>query len=141
MLEQFGTKEIAGEVIAIAVYHNNVFCGKPAQVALEAHADSHTVAMAAGDTNGALLNSIMYAPALLWAGMKLDTVKREYDNCYRFLKKYKHNTWLAHIIQTRKWFKHLMGLDEYELKLSEAAQEVQTNPHLNMTYYFQSMFL
>ena len=148
MLEQFGTKEIAGEVIAVST---QIKCFvDPVQVALEAHADGHTVAMAAGDTNGALLNSIVYVATMSWAGTKLRIVKKEFDKACRLMEECKHITWLAHIIPLKTLFQELMGLDEdtdiptstNALVCEEAARELKkTNAHAMYTYYFQTMVL
>lgn len=149
MLDKFGTKEIAGEVIAIAT---QIKCFvQPVQATLESHLQGHTIAMAAGDTHGALLNSALIPGTMFWAGTKMHVFKERLDHICRVMEERGNLTFLAHVIQTKKWCIGLMGLDEESTKpaadnarsnLDQAAQELhKTNPHASYTFYFQNMFI
>ena len=149
MLDRFGTKDIAGEVFAIST---QIMCFvQPVQATLESHVQGHTIAMAAGDTHGALVNSALFPSTSFWAGTKLHVCKERFDHACRLMEERGNLTLLAHTIQMKKWFNQLMGLDEESTKpaadsarsnLDQAAQDLQkTNPHASYTFYYQNMYI
>lgn len=150
MLNKFGTKEVAGEVIAIAT---QILCFvEPIQATVEFHDDGRSIAMVAGDVHGACLNSILYVATMFWSGTKLQTCRDHFRSAIRVLEQKQHLTWASHIIVMKQWFHLLMGSQQdvglpeeaspMSVAFEQAAQAMQTtNPHATMTYYFQSMYL
>jgi len=140
LLDRIGSKEVAGEVIALGT---QIMCFvEPVQATLETHVQGHTTAMAAGDTHGALLNSVCYVGTSFWAGTKLSVWRERYDLARRLMEEHDHMTFLAHITQWEENVSILMGTNDSNVSEIEGVKNVREgNPHASYTQALQEMYI
>jgi len=140
LLDRIGSKEVAGEVIAQGT---QIMCFvEPVQATLETHVQGHTTAMSAGDTHGALLNSVLYVATSFWAGTQLSVWRDRYVLAHRLMEEHDHMTFLAHIIQWEKNVSILTGTDDSHISENEGLKNVREgNPHVSYTLALQEMYI
>ena len=107
LLDRSGSKEVIGEVIATGT--QVISFTEPIQSTLECHVQGQTIAMSAGDTHTALLNSGFYGCASFWAGRKVHVCRKQYARAHILMQEYNHLTWLVHMIHMEKHIWQLMG--------------------------------
>jgi len=146
LFDRIGTKEVAGEVIAIST---QMICFiEPLQATVESHLQGQTFALAAGDTIGELMNTILYNCTLIYSGTKLQVCKEQFDRTLRLVDKHG----LLHIRMTisemGKWFVALMGLtDETDMlnrvdfNTAQAQDIMKSNTHISLVFSFQNMYV
>jgi predicted ATPase len=147
LLDRIGSKEFAGEVIAIG--SQLLHFVSPIQVTLEFHAQGYSVAMAAGDMHGAMINSGYHVLILFWFGTKLFVCREHYSRTCRLMEQHGHINFLAHAIQFKKNIHVLMGIndgqDETSMTSSMTAKvdEILQNAYQNgtITFTFQKMYI
>jgi len=144
LLEQIGTREVAGEVIAVECQIRCIV--EPLQAAVDLHLQGCNIAMAAGDVFGSIYNIVLYIPALVHASRNLQICKNQLNHAIRLLKKHKHWTLLSTIFELKKWFVLLIGPNEKEeeelLPPNVNLEEVRKrNPHASRSFNFQHMFI
>mmetsp|Transcript_4484 Transcript_4484/g.8609 ORF Transcript_4484/g.8609 Transcript_4484/m.8609 type:complete len:739 (-) Transcript_4484:970-3186(-) len=140
LLDRIGSKEVAGEVICSGT---QVLCFvEPVQSTLETHVQGHTTSMAAGDTHGALLNSVCYVATSFWAGTKLSVWRERYAFARRLMEEHDHMTFLAHISQWEENVSRLMGTNDSNVSEIEGLKNVrEVNPHASYTVTTQKMYI
>ena len=146
LFDRIGTKEVAGEVIAIST---QMMCFvEPLQATIESHLHGQTIALAAGDTNGALINSSLYNSLLFYSGTKLQVCKEQFDRTLRLVDKHGHFHYKMTASEMGKWFVALMGLtDETDMlnrvdfNTAQAQDIMKSNTHVSLVFSFQNMYL
>ncbi|KAL7541084.1 hypothetical protein ACHAXR_010617 [Thalassiosira sp. AJA248-18] len=147
LLDKIGSKEVAGEVIAVGT---QIMCFvEPVQATLESYVQGQANALAAGDTHGAMFNIGFYVGTSFWSGMKLPVCRERYARAHKLMEEHNHLTWLAHIIHMETNVLTLMGEQEDTAQSSGSnGTEIQLgedfrkeNQHASMTYYFQKMYI
>ncbi|KAL7528135.1 hypothetical protein ACHAXR_007195, partial [Thalassiosira sp. AJA248-18] len=147
LLDRLGSKEVAGEVIAIGT---QLMCFvEPVQAAQELHVQGKANAMASGDTHGAMWNSVLYVATLFWSGTKLPVCREQYARAHKLMEEHNHLTVLAHLVQMETNVLTLMGEQEDTAQSSSSnVTEIQhgedsrkANPHASKTFYFQKMYI
>ena len=147
LLDRIGSKEFAGDVIAMG--SQLLHFVNPIQLTLEFHNEGYTIAMAAGDVQGAMLNRTLYFPMAFWVSTKLIVCKEHYSRTIRLLEQHGHFNFLAHMIQLEKNIQLLMGIndgqDEKPWSNATMAQveEILKNAslHTSSTVNSQKMFI
>ena len=145
LFDRIGTKEVAGEVIAIST---QMMCFiEPLQATVESHLQGQTLALAAGDTIGELMNTILYNCTLIYSGTKLQVCKEQFDRTLRLVDKHG----LLHIRMTisemGKWFVALMGLTDGDMFNGTDFNAAQTQDimksitHVSLVFSFQNMYV
>jgi len=115
---------------------------EPVQSTLETHVQGHTTSMAAGDTHGALLNSVCYVATSFWAGTKLSVWRERYAFARRLMEEHDHMTFLAHISQWEENVSRLMGTNDSNVSEIEGLKNVrEVNPHASYTVTTQKMYI
>ncbi|KAL7461781.1 hypothetical protein ACHAXS_002187, partial [Conticribra weissflogii] len=108
LVQRFGSKEMAGEVIAIS--SQTIGYIEPMQSIIQFHAEGHTTALEAGDIRIASLNLLLQCNSLVWSGSSLNDAKIMFDEASRFMKQ--HNVLsLLFIAETRELDKLINGCE------------------------------
>jgi predicted ATPase len=147
LLDRIGSKEVAGEVIAVG---SQVLCFvEPLQTIVEFHAEGYTIASAAGDLFGASGNTLFYCIDSFWAGVKLAECKERHHHACRLFELRGNMAFHATITGMEKNIRLLIGVDESGDESSitddaevEAARDLQkTNPVTTYAIFFQKMYI
>ncbi|KAL3822933.1 hypothetical protein ACHAXA_011648 [Cyclostephanos tholiformis] len=112
LLDRIGSKEFAGEVIAMG--SQLLHFVKPIQVTIELHHEGYTIAMGAGDMQGAMLNLAFYCGIAFWSTTKLIICKERFAWTCRLLDQHGHSNLLSHILPLLKMIQLLMGKTDQE---------------------------
>jgi hypothetical protein len=142
MLNSFGSKEVAGEVIAVGSQVLSFV--EPLQTIVEFHAEGYTIAMAAGSLSGAMGNTLFYCADSFWAGVKLADCKDRYTHALGFFQLRGNLAFHAAMTRVEKNIRLLMGADEGGDKPSitdDVEQDLQTNPVGSFAVFFQKMYI
>ena len=137
LIERNGSQEVASQVILSCT--QTICFMEPVQAAIERHREGYLLAMAAGSTNNAMLNSMFHEVCSFWAGRKLGLVKNGWDKLIRQYKQHQHLNYLA--LSTPVYRSILMLICGKEEE--DSAMEVQMrlrNPHAAMSSYCQKSF-
>ena len=110
LLDRRGLKEFAGDVITTGTQLLTFV--KPIQVTLEYHTEGYKIAMAAGDMQGAMQNSVFYCAMAFWGSSNLIHCKDHFSRTCRLLEQHGHLNILAHIIQMVKNIQLLIGITD-----------------------------
>eukprot|EP00984_Skeletonema_dohrnii_P028978 scaffold19263_cov118-Skeletonema_dohrnii-CCMP3373.AAC.1 len=137
LLDKVG-RECAGEVIAMAT-QVKIFV-EPIQAALEHHNDGYAASMVTGDVYNALLNTILKDACMYVAGVKLQTMREEYNKSERLAKENNHFIHLVLIKQVQRDVLRLIGSDE-EVKIPEEEQLIGLNNTLLKTFCFRKAYI
>ncbi|KAL3799122.1 hypothetical protein HJC23_002250 [Cyclotella cryptica] len=143
LLEAMGSTEIAGEVIWLTT---EIQCFvEPMQTANEYRIQGQTTAMLAGDIHWAMFNRLSYCIGLLWAGLKLPTVKEAFFKVSRFMREQGHLTTLYYMLSVQRSILTLIGdeNDRSEIDSDQLTKEVLENKNRQQltVFYFQSMYM
>ena len=147
LLDRIGSKEVAGEVIAVG---SQVLCFvEPLQTIVEFHAEGYTIASAAGDLSGASGNTLFYCVDSFWAGVKLADCNERYNRALRLMELRGNVALHASITSVKKNIRLLMGVDEGGDELSitddaeaQTAQDLQEPNHIvSYAIFFQKMYI
>jgi len=142
LVQRFGGREVAGEVIAIAT--QTIGFVDPIQSTLDFHMEGYKVALEAGDTRSASMNFFFYCNYVLWTGSKsISFAKSKYEEFCRFMKQ--HNVVAMLLIAgTRTMDKLIDG----NVTQSEPPSNTPTiefleekNPFAAKMRHFQNMFI
>jgi predicted ATPase len=145
LMKSLGSKEFAGEVIGFG--SQLLHFVKPVQTTVELHTEGYTIAMAAGDMQGAMLNRAMYCGVLSWAGTKLTICNEHLSETCRLLKQHGHFILLAHAIQMEKNVQLLMGTADGQDDTSTSNGTVEVEEILknsnsgSISFTFQKMLI
>mmetsp|Transcript_27277 Transcript_27277/g.55696 ORF Transcript_27277/g.55696 Transcript_27277/m.55696 type:complete len:340 (-) Transcript_27277:37-1056(-) len=124
LVQRFGSKEMAGEVIAIS--SQTIGYIEPMQSIILFHAEGHTTALEAGDIRIASLNLLLQCNTLVWCGSSLNDAKIMFDEASHFMKQ--HNVLsLLFIAETRELDKLVNGWESV----------TSTDPYGSSEYYLQ----
>jgi len=137
LLDKVG-KESAGEVICIAT-QVKIFV-EPIQAALAYHDDGYAASMVAGDVSNALLNILFKNSCVHVAGVKLQTMREEYEKFFRLAKENNHSIFLVQIKQVQRDVLRLIGSDE-ELTIPEEETLVASNNSVLKTFHFRKAYI
>jgi hypothetical protein len=140
LYDRIGTKEVAGEVIAQAT--QVILIVEPLQASTEELMRGQTIALAAGDTNGASLNSVYYTNTLFWSGTNINICKKQCDSTIRLLKERGQLSILSHFYTFRALLIGLLGMGE-GTSTEQSAQDhlMLKTPYTSLFYNFQNMVL
>ena len=142
MLNSFGSKEVAGEVIAVGSQVLSFV--EPLQTIVEFHAEGYTIAMAAGGISGAMGNALFYCADSFWAGVKLADCKDRFTHALGFFQLRGNMAFHAAMTRVEKNIRLLMGADEGGDKPSitdDVEQDLQTNPVGSYRGFFLKMYI
>lgn len=147
LLDRIGSKEVAGEVIAVGTQIMSFV--DPVQATLEFHVQGQASAMSTGNIHAALLNCALHVATSFWAGTKLPVCKKLFDNACRIMREHGHLTFLSHIINMEKYFLLLMNTEgntdqtsSFSAAEMQAARDLQeVNPSVGLSAYLQKMYL
>eukprot|EP00984_Skeletonema_dohrnii_P017276 scaffold7833_cov101-Skeletonema_dohrnii-CCMP3373.AAC.1 len=137
LLDKVG-RESAGEVICIAT-QIKIFV-EPIQAALEHHNDGYAASMVAGDVFNALLNTLLKISCMYVAGVKLQTMREEYDKFERLAKENNHSIFLVQIKQVQSDVLRLIGSDE-EVTIPEHEKLIASNNSVLKTFCFRKAYI
>eukprot|EP00985_Skeletonema_marinoi_P012756 scaffold6228_cov220-Skeletonema_marinoi.AAC.1 len=137
LLDKVG-KESAGEVICIAT-QVKIFV-EPIQAALEYHNDGYTASMVAGDVFNALLNILFKNSCVHVAGVKLQTMREEYEKFFRLAKENNHSIFLVQIKQVQRDVLRLIGSDE-EVTIPVEEKLIASNSSVLKTFCFRKAYI
>eukprot|EP00985_Skeletonema_marinoi_P011488 scaffold5474_cov81-Skeletonema_marinoi.AAC.1 len=137
LLDKVG-RECAGEVIAMAT--QVIIFVEPIQAALEHHNDGYAASMVTGDVYNALLNAILKDACMYVAGVKLQTMREEYNKSERLAKENNHFIHLVLIKQVQRDVLRLIGSDE-EVKIPEEEKLIGLNNTLLKTFCFRKAYI
>lgn len=127
LLDTMNSPEIAGEVIWLTT---EIQCFvEPMQTANEYRIHGQTTAMLAGDIHWAMFNRLSYCIGLLWAGLKLPTVKEAFFKVSRFMREQGHLTTLYYMLSVQRSILTLIGEENNrpELDSNQLTKEVLEN--------------
>ncbi|KAK1741322.1 putative AAA ATPase, partial [Skeletonema marinoi] len=137
LLDKVGV-ESAGEVICIAT-QIKIFV-EPIQAALEYHDDGYAASMVAGDVFNALLNPLLKNSCMYVAGVKLQTMREEYDKFERLAKENNQSIFLVQVKQVQRDVLRLIGSDE-EVTIPEEQKLVASNNSVLKTFCFRKAYI
>eukprot|EP00985_Skeletonema_marinoi_P007653 scaffold3390_cov162-Skeletonema_marinoi.AAC.1 len=137
LLDKVGA-ESAGEVICIAT-QIKIFV-EPIQAALEYHDDGYAASMVAGDVFNALLNPLLKNSCMYVAGVKLQTMREEYDKFERLAKENNQSIFLVQVKQVQRDVLRLIGSDE-EVTIPEEQKLVASNNSVLKTFCFRKAYI
>eukprot|EP00984_Skeletonema_dohrnii_P026077 scaffold15349_cov139-Skeletonema_dohrnii-CCMP3373.AAC.2 len=137
LLDKVG-RESAGEVICMAT-QVKIFV-EPIQAALEHHNDGYAASMATGDVFNALLNTILKDACMYVAGVKLQTMREEYDKFERLAKENNHSIFLVQLKQVQRVLLRLIGSDE-EVTIPEEEKLIASNNSVLKTFCFRKAYI
>eukprot|EP00984_Skeletonema_dohrnii_P014974 scaffold6412_cov147-Skeletonema_dohrnii-CCMP3373.AAC.1 len=136
LLDKVG-RECAGEVICIAT-QVKIFV-EPIQAALEHHNDGYAASMVTGDIFNALLNTILKDSCMYVAGVKLQTMREEYDKFERLAKENNQSKsiLLVQVQQVQRDVLRLIGSDE-EVAIPEEEKLIALNSSVLKSFFFRN---
>jgi predicted ATPase len=134
LLDKVG-RECAGEVIWMAT-QVKIFV-EPIQAALEHHNDGYEASMVAGDVFNALLNAFLKNSCKYVAGVKLQTMREEYNKSERLAKENNYSILLVVIKQVQRDVLRLIGSDE-EVTIPEEEKLIASNNSVLKSYCFRN---
>ncbi|KAL7464104.1 hypothetical protein ACHAXS_004440, partial [Conticribra weissflogii] len=143
LVHRFGSKEVAGEVIAIAT--QTIGYVEPMQTTLEFHLQGHTSALEAGDIRNASLNFNLYCNYLFYSGRNLIQVKTKCEEACLFMKQHKM---LAFLLNAKPFFltiTKLIDRDETAAPFGFHGPKedflISSNPSAAMIFHFNKMYI
>eukprot|EP00984_Skeletonema_dohrnii_P011063 scaffold4391_cov106-Skeletonema_dohrnii-CCMP3373.AAC.3 len=134
LLDKVG-RECAGEVIWMAT-QVKIFV-EPIQAALEHHNDGYEASMVAGDVFNALLNAFLKNSCKYVAGVKLQTMREEYNKSERLAKENNYSILLVVIKQVQRDVLRFIGSDE-EVTIPEEEKLIASNNSVLKSYCFRN---
>eukprot|EP00985_Skeletonema_marinoi_P003659 scaffold1598_cov139-Skeletonema_marinoi.AAC.3 len=134
LLDKVG-RECAGEVIWMAT-QVKIFV-EPIQAANEHHNDGYEASMVAGDVFNALLNAFLKNSCKYVAGVKLQTMREEYNKSERLAKENNYSILLVVIKQVQRDVLRLIGSDE-EVTIPEEEILIASNNSVLKSYCFRN---
>jgi len=146
LVSQFDAKEVAGEVIAISTQAIGYI--EPMQSAIEFHVLGHKSALEAGDIGFASMNCSLYISNLLWSGLNLNQVQKEFDKAHSFMEQ--HSTWSLLVITgpLLQSIGKLVSVEELPLFQERKYQSLgpmaefhrEKNPFATKIFYLHNMY-
>eukprot|EP00984_Skeletonema_dohrnii_P021165 scaffold10507_cov194-Skeletonema_dohrnii-CCMP3373.AAC.4 len=139
LLDKVG-RECAGEVICIAT-QIKIFV-EPIQAALDHHNDGYAASIVAGDAFNALLNTLLKISCMYLAGVKLQTMREEYDKFVRLAKENNQSKsiLLVQVQQVQRDVLRLIGSDE-EVAIPEEVKLIALNSSVLKIFCFRKAYI
>ncbi|KAL7469039.1 hypothetical protein ACHAXS_009282 [Conticribra weissflogii] len=141
LIQRFGSKEMAGEVIAIS--SQTIGYIEPLQSIVEFHLEGHKTALEAGDIRNASLNLLLHYSHLFWSGSSLNDAKIKSDEASHFMKQ--HNVLsLLLIAETREYDRLVNGYESENSTVPCCSDEDYLqgkNPFAAVCYRFQGLVI
>ena len=140
LLDKLGSKEVAGEVIAIGTQILSFL--QPIQSTLESHVEGHNTAMAAGDVHSALLNSLAFVGMLFQSGRSLVDCRTKYSETCQLFAQHNHYVFLSQALKAANNVARLMGANDASISELSSTRNVKDNNQLvSSVQQFQEMYI
>jgi predicted ATPase len=143
LLDRIGSKDFAGEVIAMGSQLSHFV--KPIQVTVELHAEGYTIAMAAGDMFSAMLNLVFYSGIAIWSTHGLTICHDHISQTCRLLEQHGQLNLLSHMIQLKENIQLLMSEADGQEGISKSPQVEEilknANHHGSISFISQKMYI